>query len=97
MSSDQSGQMYVFASPSLISPQRFGDCRGQRAASLLPCISHLRSKSVLRHACRSYQVLSPSSKVKVLVIVPILFIVIVALTALSFCVSRFLCVPWDCC
>ena len=58
MSSDQSGQPYVFASPSLISPQRFGDCRCQGAASLLPCISSLRSNRALRHACRIYQVLS---------------------------------------
>ena len=58
MSSDQSGQTHVFAFPSLISPQRFGDCRCQGDASLLPCISSLRSNRALRHACRIYQVLS---------------------------------------
>ena len=58
MSSDQSGQEYVLASPSLVSPHSVGDGRGQRGASLLPCIASLHSKSALRHAGRSSQVLS---------------------------------------
>ena len=58
MSSDHGGQEYFLASPSLVSPQSLGDCRGQRGTTLLPCISSFNSKSILRHTCRNSPVLS---------------------------------------
>ena len=91
MSSEQGGQQHAFVSPSRVTPQSFGDCRGQRGTSQLPCIfSSSNSTSILRQACRNYQC-SHCSEVKTHLIAPILFIVVVALAALSFCTSRFVC------
>ena len=84
MSSEQGGQQHAFLSPSRVTPQSFGDCRGQRGTSQLPCIfSSSNSTSILRQACRNYQC-SHCSKVKTHLIATILFIVVVALAALSF-------------
>ena len=58
MPSDQGGQQYFFAPPSLVFPDRPGDCRSQRGTSLFPCISTFNSKSILRHACRHNHMLS---------------------------------------
>ena len=90
MPPDQGGQQYLFASPSLVFPHRPGDCRSQRGTSLFPCISTFNCVMPV-----NITKCSLCSKVKILLIVPILLVVVVAFAALSFWTSRFLCFPCD--